>query len=300
MASAVDEMALPLPDRTDVGWAVELAETDDYDPCAALSWAVVTARGATVSSPSAVVLFHYGEFVGTATEQSFGWAPMVERVDDATIEVTFRWAGPGESNAEASQTATSTLTWDDEAGAVVRTGDVPDYSDGRDRTGETEGQVGPFGMKDSTGNTGEDTSAAFPGAGGAIPSDATEATETRQASADPADTEAIIQTESGSIKCDVNAGESGVLCMVQTWCDAGGDCSVQLGVNDTEPTFMGGESFPSAMQKQLSPQAIGSGEAVYYGDIVCGAPGSDALVCWSTVTGAGFTYSGEQSAFTAF
>lgn len=106
-------------------WSAEFADTAGYDPCADLSWIVLPVTGGTVSSPYAVMLFHRGEFVGPATEESYGFGHDVERVADDTITITYRYVQPGEANADASGRATSTFTWDAGAGEVVRTGELP-------------------------------------------------------------------------------------------------------------------------------------------------------------------------------
>ncbi|MDT5338814.1 MAG: hypothetical protein QOD90_4319 [Mycobacterium sp.] len=43
----------------------------NFDPCAALSTALVTVQGATGSSPEQALLFHNGEYVGPATPQAY-------------------------------------------------------------------------------------------------------------------------------------------------------------------------------------------------------------------------------------
>jgi hypothetical protein len=43
----------------------------NFDPCAALSTALVTVQGATGSSPDQALFFHYGQYVGTATAEAY-------------------------------------------------------------------------------------------------------------------------------------------------------------------------------------------------------------------------------------
>lgn len=131
--TADEALAIALPqvppafDHMDAPWSPEYASTDTYDQCAALSWIVLPIEMGTVSSPNQILLFHHGEYVGTATEQAYGFWPDVVRVDDATINVTFRWPLDGESNAEASGTSVATFAWDDASGAVVMSGELPSY-----------------------------------------------------------------------------------------------------------------------------------------------------------------------------
>lgn len=97
----------------------------NYDPCASLSWITVTLEGATASSPYHILLFHNGEYLGTATAKAYGFSPKVSRVDDSEIAVTYRWPMEGEGNAEASGTTQAGFRWDEGAQKVVMSGDVP-------------------------------------------------------------------------------------------------------------------------------------------------------------------------------
>lgn len=121
---SVADVPLPsfLPDRA---WVPAIADEAGYDPCAALSWITVVIDGATVSSPNHIMLFHEGEYLGTATKIAYGFTPRVERVDDATIRVTYRYLMPGEANAQASGQAVATFTWDAASQSVTMQGDVP-------------------------------------------------------------------------------------------------------------------------------------------------------------------------------
>ena len=90
-----------------------------------LSWITVTLEGATASSPYHILLFHNGEYLGTATAKAYGFSPKVSRVDDSEIAVTYRWPKEGEGNAEASGTTQAGFRWDEGAQKVVMSGDVP-------------------------------------------------------------------------------------------------------------------------------------------------------------------------------
>ncbi|WP_235933428.1 LppP/LprE family lipoprotein [Corynebacterium qintianiae] len=96
-----------------------------YDPCANLSWAVVTIEGGTASSPYQIMLFHKGDYLGTATLDSFGFAPGVTQVDDSTIDVVFRHPEPGDTNADPKGRNYATFTWSDAEHRVIMTGDAP-------------------------------------------------------------------------------------------------------------------------------------------------------------------------------
>lgn len=71
------------------------------------------------------MLFHNGEYIGTATERAHGFQPTVTRMDDSTIAVTWHWPRPGESNAGATGTTNARFHWDQRTGRVVMTGEEP-------------------------------------------------------------------------------------------------------------------------------------------------------------------------------
>lgn len=96
-----------------------------FDPCADLTAIVTTVEGATVSSPAAVLLFHRGEYLGTATDEHYGFWPGVLQPSTGEVRVTYHWPKPGESNAEASGRSESVFSWDAATGSVVRTGELP-------------------------------------------------------------------------------------------------------------------------------------------------------------------------------
>lgn len=103
------------------------AGSADWDSCAALSWAVAwPAAGGTVSTPAHVLLFHHGEYLGTATAESIGFTPMVERIDDESISVRYTYMQPGDQgHAEASGRTTVQLRWDETSGSVRMSGELP-------------------------------------------------------------------------------------------------------------------------------------------------------------------------------
>lgn len=101
------------------------ADYSGYDPCAALSWTVVSVEMATGSSPCAILLFHEGAYLGTATSEQYGFVPDVERTAPGAILVTYRFVQGNESNAEASGRAVATYTWNPETARVDMAGDTP-------------------------------------------------------------------------------------------------------------------------------------------------------------------------------
>ncbi|MFT3660393.1 MAG: LppP/LprE family lipoprotein [Gordonia sp. (in: high G+C Gram-positive bacteria)] len=106
-------------------WSTEYAMVENYDQCLPLSAIVLPIEGGTASSPYQVMLFHHGEYIGTATERAHGFAPEVARVDDTTIAVTWTWPRAGESSAGATGKSRAQFRWDDASGEVVMTGEEP-------------------------------------------------------------------------------------------------------------------------------------------------------------------------------
>ncbi|WP_246821127.1 LppP/LprE family lipoprotein [Corynebacterium sp. HMSC27B11] len=116
---------LASPKGTDWTWNTSHAGTDLYDPCAALSPIVLTIDMATASSPYHIMLFHKGEYLGTATAEPQGFSPAVKQVDDQTIAVTYFYTKPGEANAMRSGEAHATFTWDPAQKKVIMDGNLP-------------------------------------------------------------------------------------------------------------------------------------------------------------------------------
>ncbi|MFJ7289377.1 LppP/LprE family lipoprotein [Curtobacterium sp. NPDC098951] len=117
---------LPLPaGLEDARWDAANADTAGYDACAALSWVTVSVERATGSSPVAILLFHDGRYLGTATKEQYGFVPDISRTDASTIAVTYHYAKPDETTAEESGRTNATFRWDEAAGRVVMTGQTP-------------------------------------------------------------------------------------------------------------------------------------------------------------------------------
>jgi hypothetical protein len=115
----------PVPGLEGKKWVAANDGYSGYDACAALSWSIVTLEGATVSTPTQILLFHKGTYIGTATSTAYGFTPAVERTADGAISVTYRFNQGNESNAEASGRAVATFTWNDETDSVDMAGDLP-------------------------------------------------------------------------------------------------------------------------------------------------------------------------------
>ena len=63
----------------------------NYDPCATLSVALVTVQGATASSPEHALLFHLGEYVGTATQTPYPFTALnKDETGDDTVVLDYK------------------------------------------------------------------------------------------------------------------------------------------------------------------------------------------------------------------
>lgn len=72
------------------------------------------------------MLFHRGEYLGTATWLAYSFTPSVSRISDRSIEVVYRYLQDGDmSHAAASGRAVATFTWNDETHSVDMAGEVP-------------------------------------------------------------------------------------------------------------------------------------------------------------------------------
>ena len=107
------------------GYNWTLVDFANFDPCAELSWQTITIEGATSSSPFHIMLFHKGEYLGTATAEPYGFFPTIEQVSGNEIAVTYHWPREGESNAGHTGTTEAGFRWDDAQQKVIMSGDVP-------------------------------------------------------------------------------------------------------------------------------------------------------------------------------
>lgn len=121
---SVDEVPPPFDDM-DTEWFAPDIGLELFDDCAALSPIVITIDGGTASSPSQIMLFHHGEYVGTATETAYGFWPEAVQLDEATVEVTYRYPQGDDTNADPSGRAVATFAWNAETEQVDMTGELP-------------------------------------------------------------------------------------------------------------------------------------------------------------------------------
>lgn len=114
-----------LEETTGKEWDEDAAELSTFTDCRDLSYVVVAPEGATGSSPHHILLFHKESYLGTATLEAYGFEPQIEAVDDGKLAVTYSYIEGDEPNADPQGRAEATFTWDEAAGEVVMTGDVP-------------------------------------------------------------------------------------------------------------------------------------------------------------------------------
>jgi LppP/LprE lipoprotein len=63
----------------------------NYNPCATLSTALITIQAATRSSPQQALLFHDGNYVGTATSKAYGLVSLnTARTTDDTVALNYK------------------------------------------------------------------------------------------------------------------------------------------------------------------------------------------------------------------
>ena len=86
-------------------WAASSSDTSNYDANVELSWIVVGAQGGT-DGPYHIMLFHYGEYLGTGTYDPLYGKPNVSRTAANQISATH-------SADKAS------FTWDSSQGKIV-------------------------------------------------------------------------------------------------------------------------------------------------------------------------------------
>ena len=66
-------------------------EDSNYDPCADLSAVVVTVQDGTASAPDQALMFHRGEFVGTATPKAYPFTQLENPAStDDTVVLIYR------------------------------------------------------------------------------------------------------------------------------------------------------------------------------------------------------------------
>lgn len=90
--------SLPPYPGTDWRWSGDQSVFGNFDRCATLSTALVSVEGATGSSPITALMFHRGEYLGTATYEAYGFTSLnAARATDDTVVLNYKT--PGACNA---------------------------------------------------------------------------------------------------------------------------------------------------------------------------------------------------------
>ncbi|WP_052493318.1 LppP/LprE family lipoprotein [Rhodococcus sp. MEB064] len=95
----IDAAIASLPTFSGSGWT----RAGQGDACSVLAWALAVPDGATGSSPTTVLFFHDGVYLGTATARPYAFTAIdpYAQLDD-TVTVSYRWLRDGEATAEVS------------------------------------------------------------------------------------------------------------------------------------------------------------------------------------------------------
>lgn len=120
--------SIPIPSGfEDMTWSLDRYDASTFDSCAELSAVRIELEQAGhPTAPLAVAFFHDGELVATIDGRDpQGQVRELVRIDDATIEVNFRFWRENECTACASGYALSTFTWDAASTSVSREDTIP-------------------------------------------------------------------------------------------------------------------------------------------------------------------------------
>ncbi|MGK2320471.1 LppP/LprE family lipoprotein [Gordonia rhizosphera] len=121
ITAAAAQIPTPLPDSgPDAGWVFH-GETN-YNTCFDLSYAALETAGGTGSSPSQLLMFHLGRFVGRAIACNAAFQT-VTGSSPTSVNVTYRYLNAGDPTANPTGRADVVFVWD--ASQVVMHGSLP-------------------------------------------------------------------------------------------------------------------------------------------------------------------------------
>lgn len=109
----------------DVGWVIREASTDPIDACPDLSYLVVDVAGATGSSPTQILFFHHGTYLGTGTARATAFTTVVGVTPDS-VNAQYRWL-VGDEPSSSPQGGPSTVTYTWNGSGVTADGQFPPY-----------------------------------------------------------------------------------------------------------------------------------------------------------------------------
>lgn len=267
-AEALATWAPTVPEGWDGPWDVDAVDLSTYDDCAALSWLVLPSSLGETYALHHILVFHHGEFVGTATEHPWMYYPHVELdVDGEALLVTYRWEGETTDDSVYMRSAESSFTWNANAERLERAGDLPS---------DVERLPEPYGPRSDYG--------------GPRPPDAVPLV-----SHSPIDGGLGVLTI-GEVTCEFYPpewgedalGGCGILPFLEESPFGGTDVGpawwVPLGTD--EPVIGPKGDAPYFGADGTRPHELVVGDAVHIGDTVC-ARTFWGLTCWNTETGHG-------------
>ncbi len=109
--------------RRDLHWILRSKSTARTPNCPPLMWAAFDTSRGTVSSPTAVLLFRPGKFLGPTTRKTAGYV-QVTGSTPFSVTVTYRWPKPQDANANPTGGPVSS-TFVALGDSVFRFGELP-------------------------------------------------------------------------------------------------------------------------------------------------------------------------------
>ncbi|WP_194786170.1 LppP/LprE family lipoprotein [Actinomyces haliotis] len=277
-------------------WA-PLSDDAAFDPCADLSAIRLYQTDGSTDSAQFVLLFHKGSFYSTARTEPVGVIMnTVRQVDAKTIEFDLIKEDTEEDLMKTTPDATLRYTWNEGSKKVVQSGDLPYPEDALPSPVDTFSASGATASSSAAVSSGSaPVAGAYAGAGGARPSQATEATGIYH-SPYGGDDLALILSPSGNIECDISSSDIGCGAKESDWrvVPDEGPAIWAYGLGETgEPTTIAkGDDFMAGYEPG-SAQTVRYGQVVYYGNFVV-ASAENGITVWSTKSGHGFLMNKQE------
>jgi hypothetical protein len=103
-APQIAAAAATLPPYPGSGWQWSAKPAEgNFNPCATLSAAIISVQGGTASSPDTALMFHDGQYLGTATSKAYGFTFFnAARSTDDTVVLDYHTPGACDACAPAA------------------------------------------------------------------------------------------------------------------------------------------------------------------------------------------------------